>query len=231
MFHFFKKPSTEPEDIAVRCGKRYAKVMGLGTNCRARFHIERVFDRRLWTSGIFDNQITLPDAIIKYVESDFTGLFELGDLEHVSEGNYVINRKTDARHVHEFHGAASTADIAEKYEEYRKRHDYLCGKARRMFRSPEPLFLFISGRVERVDVERIASAIRKTYPALSFRLIPEPADDKEPTFDTDESRWHGNYEAWDRQFARYLPLRRIEREFKKGDNGDKTPIDDLEEIA
>lgn len=192
------------KDIAFNCGMRFAVAMAFGVNCRAGFHLKRVFDKRLTTSGIFDSQITLFDSIIRYVESDFRGLYELEDMEFVSGVGQVRNKSTGAEHVHEFPGATSQDELPKLYAESRKRHDYLCEKARRLLNGNQIIFLFISGKMKQEQIDKIATTIRATYPKLKFRLIPEPADDLEATY-TDGRSWHGNYAAWDRHLAKYKP--------------------------
>lgn len=105
---------------------------------------QRVFERH-----IFDWQITPFEALIRYLESDFQGVFERDDLA-AAEGE-VEHRTLRTRHPHDFHALDGVLDaraIDAQYAAARSKFDYLAQKFRRLMADETPkLYVFRQIRI------------------------------------------------------------------------------------
>lgn len=180
-------------------------ALSIGSQCSAAHNLRRVFGRAA-VHGIFDWQRTPTDAFIEYLQRDFRGMFELGDLVAPTDGP-VINTRFGTLHPHEFPTPVDQASLEANYPAARARHDRLSERTRLLLKRRVTPLLQLSKPVAEVEAHRISEALRHYNPHLTFYLN----NGAEPIGD-----WRGDPEAWDRALGPFrLSLRgRAERRIR-----------------
>jgi len=173
--------------------------ISLGYGCEVKYQLSRALFYRKYPDGaeadlrqmlmtpeygqrnferhIFDWQITPFAAVLKYLESDFQGVFEQADL-HVEDGE-VAHRLLGTRHPHDFHavdGVLDEAAIDASYPAVRSKFDYLAGKFREHLKRPGP-FLYVCKQIRTYDdAVRLMQLLRTRNPGHALKLLFVGAD-------------------------------------------------------
>ncbi|WP_156342832.1 hypothetical protein [Devosia sp. A16] len=181
--------------------QRVRAAISLGPNCRGKHHLLRVFGDAS-PSGVFDWQVTPPEALQCYLRQDFAGLFEREDLV-VKEG-VVWNARYRTSHQHEFPRGLTAAELDAHYPAARARHEHLCRRTRSRLRGRGPLLLVFSRPVPGEVVAGVRAAVSRYNPRLTFHLVAEPPEGA-------VGDWTGSAEVWDALLApfRIGPLDRL----------------------
>jgi hypothetical protein len=174
-------------------GQSYEPI-SLGYSCEVKYQLSRALFVRKYPDGlenefrnmlltpeygqrnyerhIFDWQIAPFAAVLKYLESDFRGVFERADL-HVENGE-VTHRWLGTRHPHEFHainGVLDEAAIDAEYPAARGKFDYLAAKFRRHLERPGP-FLYVHKEIRIYDeAVRLMQLLHARNPDHAFKLL------------------------------------------------------------
>ncbi len=196
-------------------------AMSIGPNCRAGHHLQRVFGKAR-ARGIFDWQMTPLATIHAYLDQDFRGLFELGDLE-VRKG-IVWNARFNTSHMHEFPANLMPDDLDRHYPKARSRHVHLCKRSRTALHSKRPMLLVYSEQATLEELDGLSAHFRAFSPGLRFHLIAETADCADGAEWPPISRWRGSTDAWDRLLAPYRIglLRKLSLRFERYTKPGKT---------
>lgn len=157
-------------------------ALSIGPTCAAAFHLRRRFKRHA-VRGVFDWQVTPVDALIRYLQADFTGLMELPDLEQWPS---VRNKRFDTLHPHEF-----PVPVQAAYPAAYDRHLFLCQQTRLALRGNGRVLLQASEAMHPMHLVRIEDAVRRYSPKLKFTLQNGPA--RPP----DGEDWRGSETVWD----------------------------------
>lgn len=166
---------------------RVRAAISLGPNCRGKHHLLRVFGVAS-PSGVFDWQVTPPEAIHCYLRQDFTGLFERLDL--VVKDGVVWNARYGTSHQHEFPRGLTAGQLDMHYPAARSRHEHLCSRTRALLGGRGPLLLAFSRPVPGEVVAELSQAVLRYNPRLDFHLVAEPPEGA-------VGGWSGNAEVWD----------------------------------
>jgi hypothetical protein len=168
-------------------------AISFGLQCRVKYQLKRVF-RAASPSGVFDWQETPVATVIAYLENDFRGMFEQADLFVDPGRGHVAHRTLGTTHMHEFPSGVTNETIHLHYERARKRHDYLCGKLRKILRDRHPVLVVVApnhGAPYPVDVPALREALRRFNPKGTFHFLVEPEAGAL------QGDWRGNNGAWD----------------------------------
>lgn len=173
--------------------QRVRAAVSLGPNCRGKFHLQRVFGDAS-PSGIFDWQITPAEAIHRYLERDFKGMFERSDLQIRS--GVVWNGRHNSSHQHEFPRGLTEDQLDAHYPAARARHDHLCRKTRALLRQRGPLLLVFSRPVPIEVTDGLVRGVSQYNPRLAFHLLAEPIEGS-------IGDWTGDTEVWNDLLSRF----------------------------
>jgi hypothetical protein len=172
--------------------------------------------------GIFDRQITPPDAVCAYLEYDFQHIFDLEDLEVTHDGLELINRRLRTTHpgLVPFSGDVLTLDgLRVGYESAKRTMDALAADFRARLGSPEPRLYVLSEAPSPDSAERLI-AILRARAAHPFRLLIHTRDSgaaalipRWPEIDIHlapaaigkpaAQSWEGDDADWDRALGAY----------------------------
>jgi hypothetical protein len=179
----------------------YDFVLSLGATCRGKYQINRVA-RNLSVRTVFDWQITSTFGLLQYLERDFTGIFEVTDLELLNGA--VFNKALLTLHPHDFPaGMTSTADLLGSYVRARARHSYFAERTRDILTSSHKCLLVLGDPPDDgYTVGDIETALQRYSPTLHFRLLPAPIESGPAT--PPEEGWQGTDATWDRHLAALL---------------------------
>lgn len=168
-------------------------AISFGLQCRAKYQLKRVF-RAASPSSVFDWQETPCAAVIDYLERDFRGLFEQGDLFVDATTRHVTHRTLGTTHMHEFPADVTNETIYLYYDRARRRHDYLCGKLRSILRSRHPVLIAIAPNhsdPNPIDLPALKGALARFNPKGTFHFVVEP------TAGAVAGDWRGDNGTWD----------------------------------
>ena len=224
----------EPISLGGSCASKFHACRRLYLDVNPQGSVERLreallFKRSadLFTRHLFDWQITPLKAVIAYLEADFTGVFDLGDLV-IDVSGAVAHDVLRTLHPHDFHPmdeALGPADIEAQYPAARAKFDHLADKFRRHLQAPGPFLYVVGGAAQRQEAQRLVKLLAR-HPQHSFRILfaPPPSspdlsdlDDRiaQATLDETQARakpagqeWEGDDAAWTRvlePFALGLP--------------------------
>jgi hypothetical protein len=125
--------------------------------------------------NIFDWMIAPFSAVCAYLENDFQGVFERGDLELHDDGRKVRHRDLLTIHPHDFKpgpdGRYTDALIDEQYPAARAKFDYLAARFRRHLQTPGP-YLYVFKEIRALqDIERLRDLLGARNEAHLFQLL------------------------------------------------------------
>jgi hypothetical protein len=172
----------------------FYEPISLGYSCEVKYQLSRaLFTRKFPTGGeedlrrmlmtpeygqrtferhIFDWQITPFAAALEYLERDFEGVFERGDL-YVDDGE-VAHRRLATRHPHDFHphdGVLDEDAIDRGYAAARSKFNHLAGKFRANLGRPGP-YLYVFNEIRIFDdVVRLCALLRRRNPDHAFKVL------------------------------------------------------------
>lgn len=176
----------------------------------------------VYPEGIFDLQITQPHAVLEYLERDFEGIFEKGDLSLSGNDFDVKNDRFEVMHPNLFKrkGPVLTAEEFDRgYKAARAKLDSLANAFRKGLKEREPRLYVLS---EAPTVETLVSLhrtlaerashpfkllVNTRSPEMHSRLLEVEGVDlfladshvrKPPAH-----QWEGDDAEWDRAFAAY----------------------------
>ncbi|CAA2139561.1 hypothetical protein [Hyphomicrobium sp. ghe19] len=189
------------------------KFASFGYDCRAGFQIRRYFGKEKCAPTIFDRQVTPPDAICAYLDNDFEGMFEAGDVERV--GGYLFNMRYGVRYSHEVEDAFKVG-----YEAGAAEHERLCQLTREALLGTVPLLLVIHKTKAFRRPEDLGRKVGN-YSTAHEVLVIEDASPVPPG----QAAWRGNNDFWDLVLAPYgeklhvspwaTQTKRLKRHFKR----------------
>jgi hypothetical protein len=174
--------------------RSFSRAVSLGQWCQTASQLRRQFGLPYCSSGVFDYQITPPEAVIE--KRDFRGMFNREDL--IFDGTFVCNARYKTRHDHEFKNGLD-AD----YEQARKRHDYLCDKLRRVVLGTTATLLVLQTENSEDVAREVSNVISKINRDLPFRVVAVARPDIPPS--RPEAAWEGNDDYW-RDVLRQTPI-------------------------
>lgn len=196
-----------------------------------RDHGQRAFERH-----VFDWQITPFEAVIRYLESDFKGVFERADFA-VNGSGEVEHWRLKTRHPHDFlpmDGVLDARAIDLQYEAARSKFEHLAAKFRTLLQSEAPqLFVFKQIRIYD-DAVRLLELLGGDRPGRDVKLLFVDYDGQDQMLDALEGRvfrgwvpaqadkpadrqWEGDDARWDgilRPFDLRLPGGRLPKTFE-----------------
>lgn len=186
-------------------------ALSIGPHCRAKYQLRHRFGA-IAVGGVFDWQITPLDTVLRYVNCDFRGLFELRDLE-LRRGR-VWNREVGTSHQHEFpHGMETDTELKAAYDRARSRHDHVCQTTRATLRSGRPVLLAFSRLVDDEARQQVIAAFRHYAGGGGHNLhfVFEPV--KVPA----TADWRGDPTVWKALLQPYSasPARRVVMEWHR----------------
>jgi hypothetical protein len=169
-------------------------ALSLGSSCRAKRQIVRLFGRGRCPSGPFDWRLTPAEAVATCLDRDFRNTFALPDLV-VVDGE-VRHRGLNMVFPHEFPRDATRWQIIREYLKASSKHRYRCHKARSLLRGDAPLLL-VTANPAAQDLAVLEAALRRYNPRLKYTLVPVHDSHLPPTHPAPDD-WTGNDAAWDR---------------------------------
>lgn len=174
----------------------FQQIVSLGPNCRPKYHIQRYYGKHTAKRGVFDWQITSGAALIRYLQSDFRGMFEREDLSITDKG-VVVNRRIGTMHHHEFpseHADEKTLDT--HYATARRNHDTWCATTRSLLTNQAPTLFVFANEAAAATKSAVAEYLNAKAPAKIYALIEAPED---PLADD----WRGTEQIWEQLFVPY----------------------------
>lgn len=165
----------------------FQQIVSLGPNCRAKFHIRKIFGEHISRRGVFDWQVTPVPAVAEYIRRDFNGLFERDDL-HVVDG-VVFNKRFGTSHMHEFPKDIAENTLDALYAKAREGHDIWCAVSRMALNNDLSTLFVLARPVSAGDMAEISGLIEKARPGRRFLLLAAPEGDH-------DNHWSGDHEVW-----------------------------------
>lgn len=183
----------------------FEQVISLGSTCRAKHQIQRVYGKYISRRSVFDWQITPIQAVAEYLRLDFTGFFEKADLQIVD--GEVWNTRFGVAHPHEFPVGVTIGTYEGLYQSARESHDRWCARTRSLIANDlSTLFVFCLpiAQEDLGYVEIIKQHIYRLNPQKRFHILLPPDEE----FGDD---WRGNAELWANHLSCFQikPPRRI----------------------
>jgi hypothetical protein len=212
--------------------------ISLGFACEVKYQLARVLYERKFPDGnendfrntllsaeygqrnferhIFDWQITPFKTVLKYLETDFQGVFEREDL--VVDGGQVIHRRLGTRHPHDFHAVDGVLDdraIDAGYDSARGKLEHLARKFRLHLERLGP-FLYVHREIRTQDETlQLMDLLRARNPRRAFKILYVGyagedqwlEDVKGEVFKAwaplrvdkpDHRQWEGDNQSWDK---------------------------------
>lgn len=167
------------------------KFLSLGYDCRAGFQICRYFGKQRCLPSIFDRQITPPQALYEYLQRDFRGMFEAGDVKRA--GGYLYNMRYGTRYSHEVEDAFNAS-----YEAGFTAHERLCDATREALSGDTPLTFVIHAMASFELPNELDGVLARWFPRLNFKTVVL-RDEGQQTHG--QAEWRGNNAVWDEQLA------------------------------
>jgi len=176
----------EPISLGFRCDTKFQICRELYQRAYPGASVQRLREALLsrqaaevFPRHLFDWQITPVEALLSYLERDFTGVFERRDLFVASDG-MVTHRLLHTLHPHDFHpvdGVLDDAVLDTQYEAARAKFEHLAAKFRRHLEQAGPFLYIRSGAPERTQAARLIDALSARSPGHQFRILftdPQP---------------------------------------------------------
>ena len=183
--------------------------MSLGNFCQTAHQIRRITgDGR---ASFFDWLVTPATALVRVLESGFTGVFEAGNLVITEDGHSVCDRANGLMFHHSFRKDAEDrvipASLREDYPEQRRKVEFLISRWREMLRS-EPVTLVWQENPTSEQALRVVSAISRRNRSAEFTLLLANKGDYRTCVNHPRIRvasmpappggWTGDDASWDR---------------------------------
>jgi hypothetical protein len=172
----------------------FQQAVSLGPQCCAKWQMREFFKPHHGPRGVFDWQVTPPEAVLDYIRCDFQGTFERNDL--YLDGT-VKHRRFNTIHLHLLPGDEIDADSFEKiYPAAKRAHEKYCGVTREAIHNPLSTLFVLSRPVPDEFIRELKSCITAINPLKTFTILPAPAND-------DITRWDGDRDIWREHLAPY----------------------------
>ena len=206
----------------------FDEYVSLGDRCEVAFQFRRVLGRD--SSSFFSWNITPLDTLIRLLETNFSGIFELQNLE---ADEYLVYDRYGGFHFHlQGEGRKSSlhpsfpADVARHREKAR----YLIDKLKRDGRSGKRIAYFYRAETDddvRSGMTRVRDLLATLHGQINFKLIIlQDRSKTEPDWNIEglhnrylrrlamyDDQGDGHLQSWDQIFAEFPhkePLRRCD---------------------
>ncbi len=176
----------EPISLGFRCDTKFQICRELYQRAYSGASLERLREvllsrqaAEVFPRHLFDWQITPVEALLAYLENDFTGVFERRDLFVAADG-MVTHRHLHTLHPHDFHavdGVLNDAVLDAQYDAARAKFEHLAAKFRRLLEQAGPFLYIRSGGPDRAQAARLIACLSARSPDHEFRILftdPQP---------------------------------------------------------